>query len=93
MVQFETQLRRYGQRSKFKALKPWEYHGEEKSLERIAPIDQMTLEKTGFQHNTHYSSVERIGRNREIRDRLPDHLTLPKYSDKFVAQNDAPFVT
>ena len=24
---------------------------------------------------------------------MPDHLTLPKYSDKFVAQNDAPFVT
>ena len=24
---------------------------------------------------------------------MPDHLTLPQYTDKFVAQNGAPFVT
>ena len=94
MVKFETGLRRYGQRSKFTAAKPWDYHGQEKSLDRVQTIDQVTLEKTGFQQNTLFKSVERIDRAKhEIRDRLPDHLSLPKYSDKFVARNGASFVT
>ena len=37
--------------------------------------------------------MERIDRQTEIRDKLPDHLTLPQYSDRFVAKNDAKFVT
>ena len=35
MVGFETQLRAYAQVTKFKAPHPWEYHGEEKSLDRV----------------------------------------------------------
>ena len=85
LVGFETQLRQYGQVSKFKASKPWDYTGKERSLDRVTPIDQDMLSKTGFQHNAHYSSVDVIDRKKEIRDKLPDHLTLPQYSDKFVA--------
>ena len=58
----------------------------------MTPIDQDTLTMAGFQHNPHYSSVEVIDRTKEIRDRMPDHLTLPKFSDKFVTKNDAHFV-
>ena len=37
--------------------------------------------------------MERISRKTEVRDKLPEHLTLPQYSDKFVAKNGAKFVT
>ena len=79
--------------SNFKATQPWDYSGLERSLDRMTPIDHDTLKEAGFQHNAHYSSVEVIDRTKEIRDKLPDHLTLPQYTDKFVAKNNAKFMS
>ena len=74
---------------------PWEYHGQEKSLDRVQPVDQNTLERTGYAQNTHFKSVERIDRTKELRDKNPDHLSLPQYSDRFITKNgnDPTFMT
>ena len=93
IVKYETTLRQHNQTSNFKAKTPWANSALERSLDRMTPIDHDTHKEAGFQHNAHYSSVEVIDRTKEIRDKLPDHLTLPTYTDKFVAKNNAKFMS
>lgn len=60
----------------------------ETPLKEIVPITQALLEKGGYEQNVHYSSVVRIDPRRDPRGRHPDHLSLPAWSDKFVARQD-----
>jgi len=69
----------------FKAARPWSVNPNETPLLNQARISQQELEKLGYQHNTTYSSVNRLNPAKDCHDRLPDHLTLPAYSDVFIA--------
>ena len=79
-------------KSKFIATQPWTYNANEKPLKEIIPITQDQLEKEGYQQNVHYSSVVRIDPRKDTRNRMPDHLNLPKYCDKFIAEQDPKLV-
>ena len=71
---------------------PWVFNPNEAPLKEIVPITQDLLDKGGYEQNVHYSSVVRIDPRVDPRGKLPDHLSLPSYSDKFVAKSDPKLV-
>ena len=91
-LRFETSLRSYPVQTSFKAATPWSFNPNEHPLEECVPISQEQLDKSGFEQNVNYSSVCRIDPTKDCRGRLPDHLTLPKYSDSFVSQQNSSLV-
>lgn len=84
-LRFELGLRQYASKNKFKAPHPWVFNPNEAPLKEVVPISQDLLDKGGYEQNVHYSSVVRIDPRVDPRGKLPDHLSLPSYSDKFIA--------
>jgi len=84
-MRFETNLRNYPTNTNFRAPSPWYVNPSETPLKEIVPISQEQMDDLGYSQNIHYSSVIRIDPNKDCRGKLPDHLILPKFSDKFVA--------
>ena len=91
-LRFEVGLRNYPSKGAFKAPQPWLFNPNEGPLKETVPITQELLEKTGFEHNVNYSSVVRTDPSKDLRGKLPDHLTLPKYSDKFITEHNTQLV-
>jgi len=75
--------------TKFVAPEVWQYHGNEKTLEGHLGLNMDKVKKTGLSINEGYTTVDRVGVEKDLYCRLPDHLNLPAYDDKFVVLNNA----
>lgn len=70
------------------APEPWQYNGNERVLDGYVGLTAERLKETGLEINKEFSSVDRVGK-KDLYMRLPDHVGLPAYDDKFITKNDS----